>query len=83
MPNWTGLRAQFPSLKNWTYLNTATYGQTPKFARQYANLGEMIRQAATEYCADVQSGAFPSDAESYHGQAAVVRRRKPISIVEC
>ena len=60
-----------------------TFGQTPKFARQYANLGEMIAKAAREYCADVRSGTFPSDAESYHGQAVVLRKRKPISIVEC
>jgi 3-methyl-2-oxobutanoate hydroxymethyltransferase len=60
-----------------------TFGQTPKFARQYAHVGEMILKAAREYSADVRSGAFPADAESYHGQAAVVRKRKPISIVEC
>ncbi len=39
---------------------------TPKFARRYANLAEAIAQAAREYCADVQNGRFPSDAESYH-----------------
>jgi len=60
-----------------------TFGPSPKFARQYANVSQLITQAARQYCADVQSGAFPSDAESYHGQAAVVRKRKPISIVEC
>ena len=60
-----------------------TFGQTPKFARQYANLGEMISSAVREYCADVQSGSFPADKESYHGQAVVIRKRKPISIVEC
>lgn len=60
-----------------------TFGPAPKFARQYVNVGEMIAKAAREYCADVRSGAFPSDAESYHGQAVVVRKRKPISIVEC
>jgi cysteine desulfurase / selenocysteine lyase len=27
--NWTTVRAQFPALGNWTYLNTATYGQVP------------------------------------------------------
>jgi len=26
---WTEIRAQFPALSNWTYLNTATFGQTP------------------------------------------------------
>jgi len=60
-----------------------TFGQPPKFARQYANVGEIISQATREYCADVQSGAFPADKESYHGQAVVIRKRKPISIVEC
>jgi 3-methyl-2-oxobutanoate hydroxymethyltransferase len=60
-----------------------TFGQLPKFARQYTNVGEAISNAVREYCADVRSGAFPSDAESYHGQAVVVRKRKPISIVEC
>jgi 3-methyl-2-oxobutanoate hydroxymethyltransferase len=43
-----------------------TFSQTPKFARQYVNVGEMISSAARQYCEDVHSGAFPSDAESYH-----------------
>ena len=43
-----------------------TFGQTPKFSRQYANLGETISGAVREYCDDVRSSAFPSDAESYH-----------------
>ena len=43
-----------------------TFGATPKFARQYANIGELITNAAREYFADVRSGTFPSDAESYH-----------------
>jgi 3-methyl-2-oxobutanoate hydroxymethyltransferase len=48
-----------------------TFGATPKFARQYANLGEIISSAVREYCADVRSGSFPSDEESYHvAQAA-------------
>ncbi len=43
-----------------------TFQEPPKFARRYANVGEIIAQAVREYCADVQSGNFPSDAESYH-----------------
>ncbi|MGB8473300.1 MAG: 3-methyl-2-oxobutanoate hydroxymethyltransferase [Candidatus Acidiferrum sp.] len=43
-----------------------TFGQTPKFARQYANVGEIISKAAREFCEDVRGGTFPSDAESYH-----------------
>jgi 3-methyl-2-oxobutanoate hydroxymethyltransferase len=43
-----------------------TFGGVPKFARQYANLAERISRAVNEYCEDVRSGRFPSDAESYH-----------------
>ena len=43
-----------------------TFGHTPKFARRYANVGQMISQAVAEYCRDVQQGQFPSDEESYH-----------------
>ncbi|PYT58787.1 MAG: 3-methyl-2-oxobutanoate hydroxymethyltransferase [Acidobacteria bacterium] len=43
-----------------------TFDQTPKFARQYANVGEIISTAVRTYCEDVRSGGFPSDAESYH-----------------
>ena len=43
-----------------------TLQEPPKFARRYANVGDAISQAVREYCADVQSGNFPSDAESYH-----------------
>jgi len=38
----------------------------PKFARRYAPLGEIISGAVRQYCQDVRSGGFPSDAESYH-----------------
>jgi selenocysteine lyase/cysteine desulfurase len=30
--DWTQIRAQFPALYNWTYLNTATFGQVPLVA---------------------------------------------------
>lgn len=30
--NWETIRAEFPSLENWTYFNTATYGQMPRRA---------------------------------------------------
>lgn len=39
---------------------------SPKFARQYANLGEEISRAARAFCEDVHSSNFPSDAESFH-----------------
>jgi 3-methyl-2-oxobutanoate hydroxymethyltransferase len=56
-----------------------TFGQTPKFSRQYANLGETISGAVREYCNDVRKAAFPSDAESYHASQGV-KNRKTISI---
>ena len=56
-----------------------TFQEAPKFARRYANLGESISNAVREYCADVQNGAFPTDAESYHAPASV-KGRKPIPI---
>jgi cysteine desulfurase/selenocysteine lyase len=30
--NWAAIRAEFPALERWTYLNTATYGQMPRRA---------------------------------------------------
>ncbi len=59
-----------------------TFAPPPKFVRRYANVGEIISDAVREYCADVRNGAFPSDAESYHG-TEVIQRKKPISIVGC
>ncbi len=39
---------------------------TPKFVRRYADLAEVGTAALEQYAADVRSGAFPSDDESYH-----------------
>ena len=56
-----------------------TFQEPPKFARRYANVGEVISQAVREYCEDVQGGSFPSDAESYHAPSAM-KPGKPIRI---
>jgi len=56
-----------------------TFQEPPKFARRYANVGEVISQAVREYCADVQGASFPSDAESYHAPNALPGR-KPIRV---
>jgi 3-methyl-2-oxobutanoate hydroxymethyltransferase len=40
-------------------------GFRPKFARRYAELGELIKTAAAAYVHDVQNGTFPSDSESF------------------
>jgi 3-methyl-2-oxobutanoate hydroxymethyltransferase len=59
-----------------------TFTQTPKFARQYANVGEAISGAVRQYCEDIRGGAFPSDAESYHS-AQFGKSRKPVPISIC
>jgi 3-methyl-2-oxobutanoate hydroxymethyltransferase len=40
-------------------------GHTPKFVRRYAELANTVRTAFERFAADVRSGAFPSDKESY------------------
>lgn len=52
-----------------------TFQEPPKFARRYVNLGAAVSQAVRDYCADVQSGQFPSDAESYHAPKATKGRK--------
>lgn len=37
----------------------------PRFARRYAELGDVIRNAAARYVEDVASGGFPSEDESF------------------
>lgn len=37
----------------------------PKFVRRYADLASIIEKAATEFVADVKSGGYPSDNESF------------------
>jgi 3-methyl-2-oxobutanoate hydroxymethyltransferase len=57
-----------------------TFGQTPKFARQYANVRDTILKAAKEYCEDVRGGTFPSDGESYHAaQMAMEQKEAPVN----
>jgi len=57
-----------------------TFHQTPKFARLYADVREIIAKAAKEYCEDVRGGTFPSDGESYHGsQMAFEQKEAPVN----
>jgi len=41
-------------------------GPVPKFVRRYADLASLAVGAISEWAADVRSGTFPSDAETYH-----------------
>jgi 3-methyl-2-oxobutanoate hydroxymethyltransferase len=42
-------------------------GPVPKFVRQYAELGRLATEAVASFADDVRSGAFPGEAETYHG----------------
>ncbi len=43
-----------------------TFAPPAKFVRQYGDAAGIIRRALESYKVDVESGAFPSDEESYH-----------------
>jgi len=49
------------------------HGRLPKFVRQYAHLADAATTALENFFSDVQSGAFPSDTESYHMNAETAR----------
>lgn len=53
-----------------------TFDGPPKFARQYADVGQIISKAVSDYCKDVRAGSFPSDAESYHALPSLGDRKK-------
>jgi 3-methyl-2-oxobutanoate hydroxymethyltransferase len=42
------------------------HGRLPKFVRQYTHLADIATEALERFFADIESGAFPTDAESYH-----------------
>jgi 3-methyl-2-oxobutanoate hydroxymethyltransferase len=44
----------------------------PKFVRRYAELGQAIVEATTQYISDVRKGAFPAAAESFAGATGIV-----------
>jgi 3-methyl-2-oxobutanoate hydroxymethyltransferase len=43
-----------------------TFKRSAKFVRQYLNGSSVIGTALSKFKADVESGAYPADAESYH-----------------
>jgi selenocysteine lyase/cysteine desulfurase len=53
MPDWARIREEFPALANWTYLNTATYGQMPRRAVEAVNAHFTRRDALA--CSDYMS----------------------------
>jgi 3-methyl-2-oxobutanoate hydroxymethyltransferase len=49
----------------WTDWAGLTTGRIPKFVKQYANLGQVLGDAARTWAADVASGVYPDEAHSY------------------
>lgn len=45
----------------------------PRFVRPYARLAQVATEAIAAFAADVRSGAFPGDAESYHASEELSR----------
>jgi len=43
-----------------------TFAEPAKFVRRYADAAALISNAVQQFKADVESGGYPSDAESYH-----------------
>ena len=49
----------------WTDWAGLTTGRIPKFVKQYANLSQVLGDAARTWAADVSSGVYPDAAHSY------------------
>ena len=70
-PDWQQIRAEFPALANWTFLNTATFGQMPRsgaeaaarhFAAPERNRADEPRRAAqTEIDGETADGCAEED----------------------
>ena len=45
----------------------------PKHAKQYATLGDRIREAVTAYASEVQAGTFPTEAESFLTEDTIMK----------
>jgi len=49
------------------------HGRLPRFVRQYTHLADIATEALERFFADIESGAFPADNESYHMDEASAR----------
>ena len=74
--DWNAVRAEFPALAQWTYLNSATYGQVPRRgveanARHFAHRDELA-------CSDFLS--FYEEAERFRTPIAQLIDAQPDDI---
>lgn len=49
------------------------HGRLPRFVRQYTHLADIATEALERFFADIESGAYPADNESYHMDEASAR----------
>ncbi len=54
-------------LNVWTDWAGLTTGRIPKFVKQYANVAQVLTEAAQAWATDVASGAYPTAEHSYDG----------------
>jgi len=75
-PDWAEIRAEFPALRRWTYLNTATFGQVPRCAVQAVALHFARRDALA--CSDFL--AWFDDADRIRALVARLINASPADI---
>jgi len=49
-------------------------GTTPKFVKRYAEIGESMKEAFTQYIQEVKQGVFPREEHSFHVETEKVKR---------
>jgi 3-methyl-2-oxobutanoate hydroxymethyltransferase len=49
----------------WQDMAGLTAGKTARFVKRFANVGDELRRAATEYAQEVAGGAFPAEEHSF------------------
>lgn len=49
----------------WQDMAGMTSGKTAKFVKKFAQVGDVLRSAATQYADEVASGVFPAEEHSY------------------
>ncbi|TAH35104.1 MAG: 3-methyl-2-oxobutanoate hydroxymethyltransferase [Planctomycetota bacterium] len=48
-----------------------SFGPTPRFARRYANVAEVMREALQRFAEDIRKGRFPAESETYQVEEAL------------
>jgi len=75
-PGWNTIRSEFPALSNWTYLNTATFGQLPRCAADamHQHLSHRDRTACSDFL------SWFSDMDEIRDQCARLIHCEPADI---